>query len=115
MLRWRFFMKKFYYILFTFILFFIFLFTFSTYSFGAYPKLISKLINAFDQIQSYIVAIATPAAAISIGAGFLMQKFSFGDDERIRTGKKLVRTSIVCYAFILLLDLILSAIETLVT
>lgn len=106
-------MKKNYYILFTIILFIILLFSFSTFCFGAYPKLVSRIIDAFDKIESYIIAIATPAAAISIGAGFLMQKFSFGDDERIRTGKKLVRTSIVCYAFILLLDLILSAIESL--
>lgn len=106
-------MKKNYYILFTITLSIILLFSLSTFSFGAYPKLVNKLIDAFDKIESYIVAIATPAAAISIGAGFLMQKFSFGDDERIRTGKKLVRTSIICYAFILLLDLILSAIESL--
>lgn len=106
-------MKKNYYILFTIILSIILLFSFSTFCFGAYPKLVSRIIDAFDKIESYIIAIATPAAAISIGAGFLMQKFSFGDDERIRTGKKLVRTSIVCYAFILLLDLILSAIESL--
>lgn len=107
-------MKKNYYILFTIILFVTLLFSFSTFSFGAYPKLVNKLVSAFEKIETYIVAIATPAAAISIGAGFLMQKFSFGDDERIRTGKKLVRTSIICYAFILLLDLILSAIEALV-
>lgn len=107
-------MKKNYYILFTIILFVILLFSFSTFSFGAYPKLVNKLVSAFEKIETYIIAIATPAAAISIGAGFLMQKFSFGDDERIRTGKKLVRTSIICYAFILLLDLILSAIEALV-
>lgn len=107
-------MKKNYYILFTIILFIILLFSFSTFSFGGYPKLVNKLVSAFEKIETYIIAIATPAAAISIGAGFLMQKFSFGDDERIRTGKKLVRTSIICYAFILLLDLILSAIEALV-
>lgn len=107
-------MKKNYYILFTIILFITLLFSFSTFSFGGYPKLVNKLVSAFNKIETYIIAIATPAAAISIGAGFLMQKFSFGDDERIRTGKKLVRTSIICYAFILLLDLILSAIEALV-
>ncbi len=107
-------MKKNYYILFTIILFIILLFSFSNFSFGGYPKLVNKLVSAFNKIETYIIAIATPAAAISIGAGFLMQKFSFGDDERIRTGKKLVRTSIICYAFILLLDLILSAIEALV-
>ena len=107
-------MKRNYYILFTFILTIVFLFSFSSFSFGAYPKLVSRLIDAFDKIQSYIVAIATPAAAISIGAGFLMQKFSFGDDERIRTGKKLVRTAIISYSFILLLDLILGAIQSLI-
>jgi len=43
-----------------------------------------------------------------------MQKFSFGDEERIRSGKKLIRISIVSYAFILLLDLIIGLIETLI-
>ena len=43
-----------------------------------------------------------------------MQKFSFGDEERIRKGKKLIKTAIISYAFILLLDLIINLIETLV-
>ncbi len=106
-------MKKIYYCLFIFTLIIILWFSFSTFSFCANPKLVTKITDAFTKIKSYIVTIATPAAAISIGAGFLMQKFSFGDEEKIRTGKKLVRTSIICYAFILLLDLILSAIDTL--
>ena len=45
----------------------------------------------------------------------MMQKFSFGDEERIRTGKKLIRTSFLSYAFILSLDLLVSLIETLIS
>ena len=107
-------MKKKYYILLSFILLIILCFSFTSPIYAGYPKVVNKLINAFEKIESYIVAISTPAAAVSIGAGFLMQKFSFGDEERIRLGKKLIRISIISYVFILLLDLVLSAIESLV-
>ena len=40
-----------------------------------------------------------------------MKKFSFGDEEKIRTGKNIIRGSLFSYAFILLLDLILSTIQ----
>ena len=43
-----------------------------------------------------------------------MKKLSFGDEERIRTGKKLIKGSLFSYAFILAIDLILSAISSLV-
>ena len=92
----------------------IIIFSFNSNVFAAYPKLISTLLNAFNNIKSYLVAMATPVAAIAIASGFLMQKFSFGDEERIRNGKKLIRTSIVSYAFILALDLIISLIQTLI-
>lgn len=108
-------MKKFlYYILFILLISFSIIFSFILPSFAGYPKLITKLISAFNDIKSYIVAIATPIAAVAIGSGFLMQKFSLGDEERIRTGKKLIKTSIVSYAFILALDLIIGLIETLI-
>lgn len=108
-------MKKFlYYILFILILSIVILFSLSISSFAAYPKLVNKIVDAFEDIKSYIVAIATPLAAVAIGSGFLMQKFSFGDEERIRSGKKLIRTSIVSYSFILALDLIISLIKTLI-
>lgn len=108
-------MKKiFYYILFILFIMSFILFFYNSISFAAYPKLISKLMDAFDDIKSYIIAIATPIAAVAIGSGFLMQKFSFGDEEKIRTGKKLIRTSIVSYAFILALDLIVSLIKGLI-
>ena len=43
-----------------------------------------------------------------------MKKFSFGDEERIVVGKKLIKSTIFSYAFILSVDLILSVISSLV-
>lgn len=90
------------------------IFSFNLPIFAGYPKLVTTLLDAFNNIKSYLVAMATPVAAIAIASGFLMQKFSFGDEERIRNGKKLIRTSIVSYAFILALDLVISLIQTLI-
>ena len=76
-----------------------------------YPKLITTLTSAFEKIESWIIRISTPAAAIAVGSGVLMKKFSFGDEEKIRTGKRLIRGSLFSYAFILSIDLILSTIN----
>ncbi len=78
------------------------------------PKLISTINNAFEDIEGWILKIATPAAAVAVGTGVFMKKFSFGDEEKIRTGKKLIKGSLFSYAFILAIDLILSAIQSLV-
>ena len=102
------------YLLFTICLFLVFTITFCTFSYGAYPKLISTLNSAFEKIESWIIKISTPAAAIAVGSGVLMKKFSFGDEEKMRTGKKLIKSSLFSYAFILSIDLILSTINTLV-
>ena len=83
-------------------------------SFASTPKLVSKLEDAFENIEEWILKLATPAAAVAVGTGIFMKKFSFGDEERIRTGKKVIRTSLFSYAFILAIDLILSAIESLI-
>ena len=99
-----------------FILFISLVIIFSSFSvsFASYPKLVNKIMKAFESIKDYLIAIATPVAAVAIASGFLTQKFSFGDEERIRTGKKLIRTSIVSYAFILALDLVISLIQSLI-
>ena len=47
-------------------LLFILIILFPTSSFAAYPKLISTITNAFDTIKTWIVRIATPAAAVAI-------------------------------------------------
>lgn len=94
------------------ILFFIVFYSTTVYS--AAPKLINKLNSAFEDIEEWLIKLATPAAAVAVGTGIFMKKFSFGDEERIRNGKKLIRTSIVSYAFILALDLIISLIQNLI-
>ena len=91
-----------------------FIIFFSNNTYAAYPKLISTLIGAFESIESWIIKIATPAAAVAVGTGVFMKKFSFGDEERIRTGKRIIRGSLFSYAFLLSIDLILSAIQLLV-
>ena len=106
--------KKNYY--FKFILFFIIIliFIFSSESFCADPKIITKLNTAFGKIKDWIIKLATPAAAVAVGTGIFIKKFSFGDEERLRTGKKLIRNSLYSYGFILAIDLILAAIKSLV-
>ncbi|MGN1327214.1 MAG: hypothetical protein ACI4VQ_03995 [Clostridia bacterium] len=104
-------LKKLFYVLLLFILIF---FTYSNSVFAADPKLISKLNSAFSEIEGWLIKLATPAAAVAVGTGIFMKKFSFGDEEKIRTGKKLIRSSLFSYAFILAIDLILAAIKSLV-
>ena len=111
--------KHFFIFIFFIILFFIFLFCFSSNVFAAIfddnPKLVSKLIEAFEKIKTWLLGLATPAAAVAVGVGIFMKKFSFGDEERIRTAKKLIRGTLFSYAFILAIDLILSAISSLIS
>lgn len=90
-------------------------FTLYSESFAADPKLIKTIKNAFEKIKDYILTIATPAAAVAVGTGVLMKKFSFGDEEKIRTGKNLIKGSLFSYGFILCTDMILSLMETLIS
>ena len=99
-------------ILFIFLILFIIFSLSPAMAFGD-PKLVTKLNSAFSDIEKWLIKLATPAAAVAVGTGVFMKKFSFGDEERIRFAKKLIRGSLFSYAFILILDLILSAIQTL--
>ena len=104
-------MKKF---IFNFILIIFILSILSCQSFASTPKLVNKVNDAFKEIEGWILKISTPAAAVAICSGALMRKFCFGDEEKIRTGKKLITGSLFSYAFILATDLILSAIQSLI-
>lgn len=106
--------KKLFFVLFILFLFIIFLFSFFTNSYAADPKLVTTIKKAFESIESWILKLSTPAAAVAVGTGVFMKKFSFGDEEKIRTGKKLIKGSLFSYAFILAIDLILAAIKSLV-
>ena len=72
------------------------------------PLLVNKFKKAFEKIQEYLILIATPAAGVAICTGLLMRKFSFGDEERRRTAKKLIRGTIIAYALIISTKLILN-------
>ena len=101
------------YTLFLFLILSILFFNFS-FAFGE-PKLVSKINSAFESIESWLLKLSTPAAAVAVGTGVFMKKFSFGDEERIRLGKKIIKGSLFSYAFILAIDLILSAIKSLIS
>ena len=108
--------KKIFYIIFISILFFVFLFSLSSLSFAlGDSQIVSKINSAFESIEKWLLKIATPAAAVAVGSGIFMKKFSFGDEEKIRTGNKLIKGSLFSYACILAVDLILSAIKSLVS
>ena len=103
-------MKKFY----TVLLSFIFLFYLTNISYGwGEPQIVKTLTKAFENIQSWLLTLATPAAAVAVVTGAFMKKFSFGDEEKIRMGKKLIKGSLFSYGLILCINLILSAIESL--
>lgn len=103
--------KKIYIILFSIILFF----SLPNINYAADPKLISTLNNAFEKLEGYLVKLSTPAAAVAIGTGVFMKKFSFGDEEKIRMAKRIIRGSLFSYGFILCVDLVLALMKTLLT
>ena len=106
--------KTAFFILFIGILTIIIILSLSSNIYAVTPKLVSTITNAFENIEDWLMKIATPAAAVAVGTGIFMRKFSFGDEERIRMGKKIIRGSLFSYAFILAIDLILAAIKSLI-
>lgn len=102
-------------LLFIYFLIIIFYFSFPLISYCSYPKLVTTLSSAFEKIETWLVSLATPAAAVAVATGVFMKKFSFGDEERMRIGKKLIRTALVSYGLILIIDLVLSTIQNLLT
>lgn len=105
--------KKIFYLIFIFSIILFFSFDNISFAWGD-PQIVTKINSAFESIKGWILKIATPAAAVAVGTGAFMRKFSFGDEEKIRTGKKLINGSLFSYAFILAIDLILSAIKSLI-
>ena len=92
-----------------FIIFFSFIYFVNIYATtDKSPILVNKFKRAFEKIQEYLILIATPAAGVAICTGLLMRKFSFGDEERVRTAKKLIRGTIIAYALIISTKLILN-------
>lgn len=84
----------------------------TVYGVGTTPTLVNKLNTALKRIQEYLVKMSTPAAGVAIAAGVFMRKFSFGNEEKMILGKKVIVNAIVCYGIILSIDLILKFIDT---
>ena len=105
--------KRFLFILLFILFLLIFSSNVSANIFNGNPEIVDKLNSAFEKIESWMLKLATPAAAVAVAVGLFMKKFSFGAEERLRIAKKLIRGSLFSYAFILVLDLILSAISSL--
>ena len=77
------------------------------------PTLVTKLNTAMKKILGYLETLATPVAGIAIATGVLMRKLSFGDDEKMVKGKKIIVNAIIGYGIILSIDLIIKFIESL--
>ena len=95
----------------------IILFSFGTSVFAATsttPTLVNKLNTILKKIKEYMVKLAGPAAALSIATGVMIRKLSFGDEEKMILGKRVIVNAIFGYFIILLVDLIVKFIEALV-
>lgn len=78
------------------------------------PTLVSKMGNAFKQIKEYLVKLAGPIAAVAIVSGIIIRKLSFGDEEKMVMGKRVIVNAIGGYFVILLVDFIIKFVEALV-
>ena len=88
--------------------------TVGVYGASSTPSLVSKLTSAFEKIQGYLVKLAVPIAGVAIASGVLIRKFSFGDEEKLRIGKKMIVNAIVGYGIIISIDLIIKFVDALI-
>ena len=86
----------------------------NVYGAAATPTLVTKLTTSFNKIQDYLVKLSVPIAGVAIASGVLIRKFSFGDEEKLRVGKKMIVNAIVGYAIILSIDLIIKFVDALI-
>lgn len=78
------------------------------------PSLVTKINSAFTKIKSYLIKISTPIAGVCIISGILVRKLSFGDERKMITGKRIITNTIIGYASIQLIDVIIKFIEAVV-
>ena len=90
------------------------IFSYSVYAASSTPTLVTKINSAFTKIQGYLEKIATPIAGVCIASGSLIRKLSLGDEQKMVMGKRIIVNSIIGYAGIRLLDIIIKFIETVV-
>lgn len=78
------------------------------------PTLVTKLNTALKKILEYLEKLSTPAAGVAIATGVMIRKLSFGDEEKMVIGKRVIINAIVGYLIIQLIDLIIKFIEGIV-
>ena len=78
------------------------------------PTLVTKLNSALKKVLGYLETLSTPAAGVAIATGVLIRKLSFGDEEKMVIGKRVIVNAIVGYLMIQLIDLIIKFIEGIV-
>lgn len=61
------------------------------------PKLVTKLNTALTKILGYLEKLAPAAASVAIVSGVMIRKFSFGDEEKLIMGKKIIINAILGY------------------
>ena len=78
------------------------------------PTLVTKLNSALKKILGYLEKISLPAAGVAIASGVLIRKFSFGSEEKMVMGKKIIINAILGYAIIISIDMILKFVDTII-
>ena len=78
------------------------------------PTLVTKLNTALKKILEYLEKLSTPAAGVAIATGVMIRKLSFGDEEKMIIGKRVIINAVVGYLIIQLIDLIIKFIEGIV-
>ena len=78
------------------------------------PTLVTKINTAMKKILGYLQKVATPITGVTIAVGVIMRKLSFGDEEKMMKGKKVIINAIIGYAIIISIDLIIKFIEALI-
>lgn len=93
-------------------LFFCFFFSSMFAASATNPTLVTKLNSALKKILGYLKTLSTPIASVAIVSGVMFRKLSFGDEEKMAKGKKIIINAIVGYSIILCLDWIIKFLET---
>lgn len=82
--------------------------------YAATPTLVNKLNTALKRILEYLEKLAPAAAGVAIASGVMVRKFSFGDEQKLILGKRIIINAIIGYGIILLIDVILKFVDGLV-
>ena len=86
--------KKRFYFIFIILLSILLFFSLSSISYASTPKIISKLGSAFEDIQSWMLKLATPAAAVAVAVGLFMKKFNYKKNY-LKKQKKLIFLEVI--------------------